>query len=1853
MKKILLIFVATLISFIGYSQQLEWTLSKINPGYLSVLDIVPSPNANTLIGSSGMMRIESSAQDFQISQPAGSYPQYEIAQLPPYENKWISFEWDINNPYYYSLNRDQPYLNLVLGTGADSTGGLYVGAFNGPKKLRSLYCGVSDNYGYDNWPVANIVNEDTLFIEYLDIPRNAVLNHYGPAPLVITKQGRNWGTLNSHADNVLFPVDRELHRQSVFVNKGTVVGDIKYEIERNKHPDFVYWSGLWQWFNPINLEDSINIVLPFVNESIAANLQYLLDNELDEGTDWAAYLDSIVDTGVPYYAWQADLQNVSPLKGVRLAPAAKDRTTQAIWKSHTGIYNTRVYDRGEDFLQGIEPEDLFTTGSNLLAAQVLAIPWDGTAGPSYYNGELDTLYFVGDQVIAEWDWMTNYEDVWVNTPGVGWELSDVEPIYTSDSAAVVDISDSLLVNIDLILQGFGGTIDGFFGLAPEEGKYEWHDYGTVDTGPLLPGTIAGAYSYYPHATSSRLKWAHDINTVLNQSWEDPNHLFIADTLYSFGDTYDALGFNITVAESWQENEGFVEWATQNGYQDVLPDNYPNENWDYGPSLYRGGNISGFTPDMDTPIPFPMAQWYYTYGNQRTERIEQFRGMPWLNSPKSYEAQPLHDDFAQSTNIPNLPINNVEKPQFLPFQSPADPVVSSDEQASQLVYNLPFAENVNFVYSPSADAIFEFGTWQLCVNEQIILNPGTDSATAATACASIVPGGDPIVLSYVSNGAEATIFTEDYWSNEYGGGAWPSAFGPLKRNAWAMVTNPLTDYLDLDKVANEYFETYPEVDVLEFAWYDRQNRFVDGSSDLYTINGGNWPFTITPDDPEWGEGGLGNMLITNPTQSGGFWRRRYYRYGDGLVLSERDYWLQTLYNIYQVTGGAGWTPEAIALAEDYQDGVIDINDGPAFNYLYTGQINPNRLSKLGRYAAPHVGFWVRNYSGVSTQLIYDSDMGAQDWSLPDYLNEDFVGETGPVIPNRARSLSNNSLSPGYGDQSYILTLSYQNDTNYFPFEFAIHKFNDNEENGTHQLYDVASSTTMIPYCFTDNQHFAPSQAWDDKGPQNSKPTHIYFPPPPIDGAWKIFPAMFQEANTGSSYIDDLSKDLRIGIRLIDDDENVIQGYKYLDEFESFTVNYADHTFPLIGQLVWTTLDSDFDGDGMCTTADLVNFLPFLGQCNNNTSDWDIARIYDVDNDECVDSQDLLAVLNELGCTIGSELGEFESCQENWMTPTVQADIENAYVTASPNYKDAGYVYNATQGTITMFGQTITAYDGTLKVVAQGRNTITIPDPSSANPLLLVSDRATAHITPNSIQVTPAYDPGSYTYNTVSYTAQTGSGLIKLYDQQLSNAPASQWANMYTNFDVFTAAADPQVNASPYINQLYYGWNSNRTGGELHSPSNAKTIGFVDMFGAGPLVTDLFEFNKGVYGDAAWYGATQGYKSLKSMNANDIFEPKNISLAYITKADDASFYTSSAGREENREIHANKVGGNITTFGKYAKHSLVATPATSEWGYLDTKEALDAQIHQGVIAMVDHMTLREYFKFKLQGVSPKFGVRDALYSQANHYGASFGNPYNLSAVIGEPQQTPAKAWAPNICTTYDEWTNSIVAPFFAAHMGQPVSIDLENTPPVFLGIETNTDATHYQFITQSPLNTVLGSYGPLVYDFDWNGIWDQKDLDIWNIMTGYWSSLGDDANKADFYAPANYYRSGTDALNAIVNVLPDVDELGDRYEPSPLFEQYFDITTYPYVNNRIANWSQCLDGYDYVEGNQTIGSAVSSSKFQGSTDLPFVEPATFSIATSENAPRNGRGAVEITDYHSIPTGYQLVPSGSFFPHTLVRN
>jgi len=101
-----------------------------------------------------------------------------------------------------------------------------------------------------------------------------------------------------------------------------------------------------------------------------------------------------------------------------------------------------------------------------------------------------------------------------------------------------------------------------------------------------------------------------------------------------------------------------------------------------------------------------------------------------------------------------------------------------------------------------------------------------------------------------------------------------------------------------------------------------------------------------------------------------------------------------------------------------------------------------------------------------------------------------------------------------------------------------------------------------------------------------------------------------------------------------------------------------------------------------------------------------------------------------------------------------------------------------------------------------------------------------------------------------------------------------------------------------------------------------------------------------------------------------------------------------------------------------------------------------------------------------------------------------------------------------------------------------------------------------------------------------------------------------------------------------------------------ESYFDINTYPYIDSRIANWANCLDGTTYID-QRNLGAAVTANSFSGTTVVSlFDTPALFETAKSESAPKNGAGAVEIVSYNSIPTGYLAHPSSGFFPTTLIR-
>ena len=120
------------------------------------------------------------------------------------------------------------------------------------------------------------------------------------------------------------------------------------------------------------------------------------------------------------------------------------------------------------------------------------------------------------------------------------------------------------------------------------------------------------------------------------------------------------------------------------------------------------------------------------------------------------------------------------------------------------------------------------------------------------------------------------------------------------------------------------------------------------------------------------------------------------------------------------------------------------------------------------------------------------------------------------------------------------------------------------------------------------------------------------------------------------------------------------------------------------------------------------------------------------------------------------------------------------------------------------------------------------------------------------------------------------------------------------------------------------------------------------------------------------------------------------------------------------------------------------------------------------------------------------------------------------------------------------------------------------------------------------------------------------------------------------------------------MPEYSSKKNAYTPAKNFDQYFTIVDgEAFIDTRIANWANCLNGNRYVEGNQTVGEAVQASQFTYTTDLPLLEPATLSLAMSSEAPRNSVNAVEITDYHNIPPGYLTVPSSTFFPVSLIRN
>jgi hypothetical protein len=699
---------------------------------------------------------------------------------------------------------------------------------------------------------------------------------------------------------------------------------------------------------------------------------------------------------------------------------------------------------------------------------------------------------------------------------------------------------------------------------------------------------------------------------------------------------------------------------------------------------------------------------------------------------------------------------------------------------------------------------------------------------------------------------------------------------------------------------------------------------------------------------------------------------------------------------------------------------------------------------------------------------------------------------------------------------MLAWSFTDQGYYFPYVLCTHSFKDGASNEINRSEDGLAQTTLVPFAFQDSSNFGPAKQIVDDGPHNEAPTHLFIPKPSTGGKWEI--ELISKQTTGTrwydtdieTYIDPAFNNaeievnhvnpehVRIAVQLYDS-LGTIGGYQYLKVGDRLVINDSDYTadeWPLHARMYITNVYADINGDGIVNNIDLTDILTAFGTCETDYENGFPNSNADTNDDGCVTIQDYLNIIGSYGQRIGT--GGYGVFSQNSIPviDAVEADnIEDAFEETAP-YTES-FVQEG--GRLSSFGETVSVYDKQLNLIVTGNNQVVIPTLNANETYLVVGTNSIGHINNNLIvQEAAAYDPGSITYDGTTYTASQGSGLA-LQLTSMAGASNTDWITFYTNFDFSNAdgANEAIPNISPRINQLYYGWNSLNTTGQLMSPFNAKIEGLVDIFSAGA-ANNIDVFNAGVYANNAWYPATSGYKSYPGSN-NRIFKTKNIPFAFVSNNQTTFLNTKPSGLGLNSKFKPVNNGTIGQYFGEHSELTALQDPTSAVWGEKFV-EYNDYNLEHGVITSVDMFTLRDYFKLKLIGTSPKFGVSNVADSRPR-WPYNHGEQLNYSGAIAPgSQQTPAKAWAPNKCSNYTEWGDNIVTPFIQSHLGLSSNVlTTEASPPMQDNKERNNTAGHYDWFINSALNNMQQSYGPLVYDFNCDGFWTADDIVIWDGIT----------------------------------------------------------------------------------------------------------------------------------------------------------
>lgn len=1851
-------FTAVLLSatFLGFSQgSIEWIYPQLDPALFNAF-IVSTPETFGPFGPTQQLNYETGEPE--LVNPAIRHYDNESSTGPNVKN---------------ITGWSRPALRICLGGNEQAPASLVTTA-NETREIEEIYVGRHKNGTVYN--TLTISNTDTLRIQKLYIPFGCTLIHEGPAPLVIQGEMHNNGYVKTNADAIVFEVDYENHLVSTCENTGTIVGRIQYQVLLNRATDS--WNGMVlapYWSNLLGngditipeieyeayLEAALDNTVPYLPSGIAEQLlNYIADQ--DYLTAAQLVLDILPTISVP--AERPGLgYNLRgyPLKGVRHNKWSGDLRNKATWQPYdrrlTGW--SRVNSAGETYTSAPstpQHDCLVIAGGNVEGA-VTNVSQDMIAALGL---ELGVYVNISNQAVA--DWITENVDV----SGSGFNTDAADYTITQDSAYLVGpdvwavynatsinnetgeisyfIADIPVSDLEFVVPITLFAGNGFFnsdlpGDASDPSTYgRWYYADTVIQNVDLNGwrdlnfwTGTSTILTYENLATS--------GSNANQRWEDPLHLSVRD---STGGPFNEAFNYVTNTSTPLAALGATTDPIQQPYAQYYPYHYPydeNRSNQFGRALGREARL-----DHDTPAPFPQGWWSLTYRDDMTERVYEYSGFPWLNSAQSYAEQPTHPPYPGQPAIPNL----------MPGQS--------DEL--EVKFAAPPRQNFVWVYAPDGN-LFEGPSFAACLDQssEIYESLGYESAEELCYQAAENTLTVPQIIGYSNDG---TLFSPEYEE------VYDDLINTGLQIEWELISNPLMGYLDLNKTAADYFEDYPGADFLEFVWFN-------ALGDEYDLG----PNFAGEETPDW----FGDYPDYQPSQRT-FWRRKYFRFGDEIISSELDYVLNLLYDVYNSGGAATLSNLALDIAEDFQDGVIDATDGPVFNYLNSGDINPNKYFPLGRYVAPGNGLWMRNFSSDMKFVAVKPDHGIYNHEFPlENLGEIFVGDAGPfgnilnggnINDNTGGRLSTsktaaNSLMDELSSSTAVVAYGYENDSTMMPFIFLEHSFQEDAINGAHQSEEAYSSLPSVPFVYTDSSHFRPTNVFVEESPHNHQPLHCMFPPPPIDGAWIIEPLKLQ--TTGSPYYDELGTlpFPRVAIELYDS-TGFLTDIEYLNVGDTLWLRDADYDFPIEGRLYFTNLIGDLNGDGIVSSQDLLDFFLVMGCCEDDGCVTGIDA--DFDNDGCVDVADYLMLLQSYGNTIGNEDGQ-------WSAPGPSMDPDNpgliidqteinavtTFYQSLPDYSKGGIVFDGNNNLIAQ-GQEMTLFAPNLAVIAKGRNRITLPRVAGDYvEFALLTDKGlfalnvddVDHMMPLSETKTGGT---SGILNGVPVTLNTGSEIQFIIDDEIDDPTDTQgWIDFYTNMGVEYYTSEIE-GISPMLGQVYYGAFSAVTDQafvDITDPGLVNdAIPFIDAFGAGIASYGLETFTHGVYNDPMWDLATTRYLTGVGNNSS-VFPRKNISLAYITRRVETTPYSARGSATTQASVRKAFIGGTTDYFDKYSIANSVNDVAFNTWG--NQIGNFDSQLHQGVLAGVSQMTMREYFRFKLQGVSPKFGVQAHVDDRTSHYPNSFGSQYNLRANIFDFLQ-PGVSWSPCEIGTYDDWFDEIITPFFEDFDGDIADLTTGGyVEELYESSERNNNAGHYSWIYNSPLYTNNTSLGPLIYDMNLDGQWTLDDKTILRGIFDYWSALGDDAHRKSVARAASYYRAGGDAIHTASNAIPYLDSLKGKYEPSRLFNEYFDLDAEGglFFNTAIFTWANCLDHVSF-EGPRTRGTTKLAAQFGTESmtydNLFWAESApgggfklTESATSKTTAPATSTGYYEAfggTRYAFAP---QAHPAPDFFPASFV--